>query len=1048
MNQYADGHTRLQDLVMEQSLWLRRELTDHVTKETSNSTQSILKKLEEFGSRMPRTAEEEEARHKRFLGSLRYSSMNDRRSLVRESHTGTFGWMLGAPANVTSTTWEAISRESQEADVFGTKKNQTAHWLDEDPWFSRDDVLVTQKRDDFGAWLKSASNLYWISGKPGSGKSTLVKFLVHSPLTQEALNTRNPATRIISHFFWKPGDEMQNSTRGLFCSLLHHLGSSDPVLITSLLESFPALKTKDSYHDWSVKELSEVCLVALKSHPSAVCVFIDGLDEAREADIPNVLEAVERIRAVPKVKVCVSSRPEPRFLQRYRFHKNLKLEDLTLGDMRKFAAHSLKPFLESSPLSSETNRSIPDELARKAQGVFLWLYLATKSLVRGLDNGDRQKELAERLAVLPTELEDLYKDMWKRLNDDGPIYRESTALFLNLILDARTITRIDRGPDSVYDEGSLVVRGKVDLFHFMGATQPALQKLLLEEQQTVPESHVLELCRETERAIHVRSAGLLEILPTESSPSPYRSTHSDDTHFLVYYTNCTAHFIHRTAHDFLVDTAEGRGILAYDTSSAADRLTRLLRGYLVKTRFVVAAPDYNAVLDALLLIRGVDCPRVREQLFETCWRWYDSTGPWMFGDFGAVEQAHFLGIAVGFPPLHDCIRPAVLRDPKPFRLATRLLLDLLRGQMLFDARTSWDEIPSRLESLEFVLSLGANPRRKVPPRPPPRWALYVERRVLHSVPFMTPLCHFLLHVQESLPAKTYNILMSASAQGRRDPNERCPLVVSVDRDGSAHVRESMAGFAFHWKTTTPPPLCQLVLDSNTEFAIEWAEAVITRLRGRRSVERARKRAQPWLAWPSFMNRHLAGPRGGAPLIKPSASAAVILIQSPDDPDNNEPPAYAIHNKQMSDKLVASLKPILFGSKKSPADGGSKRAHLVQQIIREIRSSSKDYPPLNGPVTDYLAEIGCGFCFVDEEYKRVVKRKDGSWVRVDTEDWDEESPGAVMDGGEDQSGGEAVPSLWFVGAWRVFAFLLWISAWLWPLRLTNVERMRLGKQKAS
>lgn len=42
--------------------------------------------------------------------------------------------------------------------------------------------------DNFQEWLLSESNTYWISGKPGSGKSTLVKFLVTSNHTQTTLN--------------------------------------------------------------------------------------------------------------------------------------------------------------------------------------------------------------------------------------------------------------------------------------------------------------------------------------------------------------------------------------------------------------------------------------------------------------------------------------------------------------------------------------------------------------------------------------------------------------------------------------------------------------------------------------------------------------------------------------------------------------------------------------------------------------------------------------------------------------------------------------------
>ena len=276
MKQYAEGCTRLEDLVMEQSLWLRRELTAHVTRETTDSTQSILKKLEEFGARMPRNAEEEEARRKRFLESLEYSTMKTRRSAVHKSHSGTFNWMLN-PRDMSSGQWEGGIRDSSREQLFGGKKTHTTietSWLKEERYFSRHSVKNEVRWDDFPKWLKSDGNLYWICGKPGSGKSTLVKFLVDSPLTQEALDAGRPATRIISHFFWKPGGEMQNSTKGVFCSLLHQLVSSDPALLPPLLEMPLSLESKTYHSAWSVEHLREVCFAALTSHPSLSLIHI------------------------------------------------------------------------------------------------------------------------------------------------------------------------------------------------------------------------------------------------------------------------------------------------------------------------------------------------------------------------------------------------------------------------------------------------------------------------------------------------------------------------------------------------------------------------------------------------------------------------------------------------------------------------------------------------------------------------------------------------------------------------------------------------------
>ncbi|KAK5091855.1 hypothetical protein LTR70_001166 [Exophiala xenobiotica] len=45
----------------------------------------------------------------------------------------------------------------------------------------------------FTRWLMQSQDdtIFWISGKPGSGKSTLMKYIVSSPQTQHFLNSRS-----------------------------------------------------------------------------------------------------------------------------------------------------------------------------------------------------------------------------------------------------------------------------------------------------------------------------------------------------------------------------------------------------------------------------------------------------------------------------------------------------------------------------------------------------------------------------------------------------------------------------------------------------------------------------------------------------------------------------------------------------------------------------------------------------------------------------------------------------------------------------------------
>jgi DNA replication protein DnaC len=74
------------------------------------------------------------------LQSLKYDSMNERRNMITESYSDTFNWIFNA-------------EDEAERHAYGPKR-----------W------------DSFSDWLKSENRVYWISGKPGSGKSIFRKF--------------------------------------------------------------------------------------------------------------------------------------------------------------------------------------------------------------------------------------------------------------------------------------------------------------------------------------------------------------------------------------------------------------------------------------------------------------------------------------------------------------------------------------------------------------------------------------------------------------------------------------------------------------------------------------------------------------------------------------------------------------------------------------------------------------------------------------------------------------------------------------------------------
>jgi len=98
--------------------------------------------------------------------SLAFPDMRGRFETVETAHYETFRWIFEAGPKQQSNTEDSI------------------HMLDN---WSDNDQAVWKAGELFTIWLKSGSGIFHVSGKLGSGKSTLMKFLCEHPDTTAKL---------------------------------------------------------------------------------------------------------------------------------------------------------------------------------------------------------------------------------------------------------------------------------------------------------------------------------------------------------------------------------------------------------------------------------------------------------------------------------------------------------------------------------------------------------------------------------------------------------------------------------------------------------------------------------------------------------------------------------------------------------------------------------------------------------------------------------------------------------------------------------------------
>ena len=287
------------------------------------------------------------------------------------------------------------------------------------------------------AWLKNESGVYWVAGKAGSGKSTLMKFLHTHPTTKSALQIWAGDRKLVtaSFFFTKDGSPLQKSQQGLLQGLLHSILRQNLGLIRMLCPArcHRVFSQDHSAEPWTCKELSEIFerLTEQSSFNSCFCFFIDGLDEY-DGDVRDVIQILDRLTACPNIKICLSSRAENIFRDHYESSLNkLFLQDLTRSDIELYVRQRLANNEGFSKLKKLEHQvmSLTDRIIDRAEGVFLWVHLVVQSLLRGVSEGDDFSALEKRLDSLPSDLDEFYQRM---LDSIEGIYRPQTSRILQI----------------------------------------------------------------------------------------------------------------------------------------------------------------------------------------------------------------------------------------------------------------------------------------------------------------------------------------------------------------------------------------------------------------------------------------------------------------------------------------------------------------------------------------------------------------------------------------------------------------------------------------
>lgn len=272
----------------------------------------------------------------------------------------------------------------------------------------------------FRAWLQHGDGIFHVSGKPGAGKSTLMKYLCKSQNTRKLLELwAGDSVLVLSNFFfWKPGEELQRSLSGLIRGLLYRLLSACPNLIPAVLP-LEWERSRAHEHIYLERDQIRAAFDALVSSQESrlghkFVFFIDGLDEFTGDHAELVQKLFEWTSRTKDIKICVSSREWTLFKERFRDCPSFKLHNLTRWDIERVVRDKLNEAVSDGTFQgAECNvDEIAESITDKSDGVFLWVNTVLRLVLRGLVNGDRMSDLQKKIGSLPTELEVMFQHLF------------------------------------------------------------------------------------------------------------------------------------------------------------------------------------------------------------------------------------------------------------------------------------------------------------------------------------------------------------------------------------------------------------------------------------------------------------------------------------------------------------------------------------------------------------------------------------------------------------------------------------------------------------
>src|ERR1700722_353906 len=271
---------------------------------------------------------------------------------------------------------------------------------------------------EFQRWREDKqSQLLWIKGDAGKGKTMLMIGIIDELLQQVARSRKSSATEVLSYFLCQGTDSRLNTATGILRGIIYLLASEQPFLISHLRKKYDHAGRKLFEDSSAFYCLSDIFRQMVQDQKlKEAYLVVDALDECEEG-LPQLLDLIKWTVSAQSscIKWIVSSR------NRYDIEQCLGIDNshtrLSLELNADHISHAVNVYVDhkvSQLVSLRNDRAlqekVQDQMRQKSDGTFLWVALVIEELrqVLGVD-------MLEILEDMPIGLTLVYDRMMKNI---------------------------------------------------------------------------------------------------------------------------------------------------------------------------------------------------------------------------------------------------------------------------------------------------------------------------------------------------------------------------------------------------------------------------------------------------------------------------------------------------------------------------------------------------------------------------------------------------------------------------------------------------------